>query len=458
MKGLIIKASGETINISDFMGFPHIRGASKECARVLEVPILRSDVDGYYPKIDINLGDTIQLLEDEEDVFKGVIWERELTDNSVEMNILAYDKSIYLNKNEPAEQVYTNMTPEAVTSQILGDMGLQAGSLASGETDNYNGRGMKAYDLIMHSYTKSSKKNKKKYKLVAKGDEIHVFESGEKHPIVLEELNEAIPGKLLNVSYRESLDDLVNKVEVIEEKDKDKKEITEENTQSQNQHGVITKLIKGDEADIAGQMKDVKREIDVECIGDFDMITGKSIYIKSPIIEGEFYITSDEHEITDATHIAKLTLSTEFEMDEREEGQTENSDEKSDENVSADVSGMLSAGKSKLGSPYVWGAAGPNAFDCSGFISWTAIQNGLMPNGARITSGNMSSSYVHKVGWNDLQVGDILHFSGNPGHVAFYAGNGKTLESTGSQGVVMNNFNPNNRGKYKNVYRFNKVG
>jgi len=33
--------------------------------------------------------------------------------------------------------------------------------------------------------------------------------------------------------------------------------------------------------------------------------------------------------------------------------------------------------KSKLGAPYVWGATGPNAFDCSGLTQWAYRQAGV---------------------------------------------------------------------------------
>lgn len=122
------------------------------------------------------------------------------------------------------------------------------------------------------------------------------------------------------------------------------------------------------------------------------------------------------------------------------------------------VNQMLETGQTQIGKPYKWGADGPNAFDCSGFVSWLGRQAGLLPQGARITTGNMDPRYVHQISWADLQPGDILHFrNGGEGHVAFYAGNGQTLESN-TGGVQMKNFNPDNPGKYTNVYRFNKLG
>lgn len=128
------------------------------------------------------------------------------------------------------------------------------------------------------------------------------------------------------------------------------------------------------------------------------------------------------------------------------------------------TSKAIEIGKTKIGSRYKWGHAGPNTFDCSGFVSWCAIQAGLMPPGSRITSGNMNPRYVHKVSWSEIRPGDIVHFSGSPGHVAYYIGDGKVLECGGTtsmrgnlgySGVGITSLN-GRRHKFKNVYRFNK--
>ena len=38
---------------------------------------------------------------------------------------------------------------------------------------------------------------------------------------------------------------------------------------------------------------------------------------------------------------------------------------------------VVAAALSKTGSPYVYGAAGPNAFDCSGLVNWAMRQGGI---------------------------------------------------------------------------------
>ena len=65
---------------------------------------------------------------------------------------------------------------------------------------------------------------------------------------------------------------------------------------------------------------------------------------------------------------------------------------------------IVDAAASKIGSPYVWGATGPNSFDCSGLTSWAYKQVGKdIPR----TSQAQAASGT-KISRNDLQAGDIV--------------------------------------------------
>ena len=82
---------------------------------------------------------------------------------------------------------------------------------------------------------------------------------------------------------------------------------------------------------------------------------------------------------------------------------------------------ILAAARSKIGSPYVWGATGPNAFDCSGLTSWAYNQVGKkIP---RTSYGQAAEG--QKISRENLQPGDIVVFYSGASHVGIYAGNGK---------------------------------
>lgn len=86
---------------------------------------------------------------------------------------------------------------------------------------------------------------------------------------------------------------------------------------------------------------------------------------------------------------------------------------------------IISLARQQLGKPYVYGATGPNSFDCSGLVQYVYRQAGVnLPRTAA-----QQSNQGYSVSMNNLQPGDLL-FWGNPGsayHVGIYTGNGKTL-------------------------------
>ncbi|MCP1386739.1 C40 family peptidase [Corynebacterium sp. TA-R-1] len=83
---------------------------------------------------------------------------------------------------------------------------------------------------------------------------------------------------------------------------------------------------------------------------------------------------------------------------------------------------------SKVGAPYVYGAAGPNAFDCSGFTSWVYAQAGIsIPR----TSGAQAAAGT-RVPLDQLQPGDIVAYYGGASHVAIYIGNGMMVDALNS--------------------------
>ncbi len=90
------------------------------------------------------------------------------------------------------------------------------------------------------------------------------------------------------------------------------------------------------------------------------------------------------------------------------------------------ASAALSAAQSKIGSPYVWGATGPNSFDCSGLTSWAYAQAGAsLPR----TSQAQANAGTRIGSTSALQPGDLVLFYGDLHHIGLYAGNGQILHA-----------------------------
>lgn len=91
--------------------------------------------------------------------------------------------------------------------------------------------------------------------------------------------------------------------------------------------------------------------------------------------------------------------------------------------------------KSKVGSPYAWGAAGPNAFDCSGLTSWAYKQVGKqIPR-----TSDAQAHAGRQVPMSSLQPGDIISYYSGASHVAIYIGGGKVVQALNSGSPVQIN-------------------
>ncbi len=85
----------------------------------------------------------------------------------------------------------------------------------------------------------------------------------------------------------------------------------------------------------------------------------------------------------------------------------------------------LRAALTRRGYPYVWGAAGPTAFDCSGLVLWAYAKEGIsLPH----YTGDQWSMGQH-ISRGQLQPGDLVFFYGDISHVGLYIGNGLMVDA-----------------------------
>lgn len=94
--------------------------------------------------------------------------------------------------------------------------------------------------------------------------------------------------------------------------------------------------------------------------------------------------------------------------------------------VAQAVTGAVQAALGKLGAPYSWGAAGPDAFDCSGLMYWAYQQQGKSiprTSQAQVSGGTPVSR-------DALQPGDIVGFYPGVTHVGMYIGDGKIVHAS----------------------------
>ena len=79
----------------------------------------------------------------------------------------------------------------------------------------------------------------------------------------------------------------------------------------------------------------------------------------------------------------------------------------------------------QVGKSYVYGAAGPSAFDCSGLMMMAWAQAGIsLPH-----SSSAQYGVGRHVASSDLQPGDLVFYYSPISHVAMYIGNGLIVEA-----------------------------
>ena len=107
---------------------------------------------------------------------------------------------------------------------------------------------------------------------------------------------------------------------------------------------------------------------------------------------------------------------------------------------------VINEAKKHIGKPYVWGASGPNSFDCSGYVSYVLKQTGLSLGADRITTdsaiaflnGKGVTSYqypTNEANPANAKKGDLVFYYDSNGeaiHMGIYMGNGQIIHCAAS--------------------------
>ena len=109
---------------------------------------------------------------------------------------------------------------------------------------------------------------------------------------------------------------------------------------------------------------------------------------------------------------------------------------------------IVDIAKSKLGCPYVWGATGPDTFDCSGLVQWVYAQAGIsVPRTTYDYEPYLGTS--KEISWSEAQPGDIVW---NDHHMGIYLGNDEFIHAPQTGDVVK--ISSGASGRFTNVFRF----
>ncbi|OKJ94894.1 C40 family peptidase [Streptomyces sp. CB02400] len=93
--------------------------------------------------------------------------------------------------------------------------------------------------------------------------------------------------------------------------------------------------------------------------------------------------------------------------------------------ASARAAAAVAAARSALGRPYVWGAEGPSAFDCSGLTQWSYAQAGVA-----LPRTSQAQRYAgRRIPLSEARPGDLVVYRSDASHVGMYMGNGQVIHA-----------------------------
>ena len=421
-------ANGDKYDVTNLLGSITWSGDYKSCSRKLEFSLTN------VPQIDISLMSLILFYENDIELFRGFVYEREKSsDNSI--SFLCYDYCAKLNDIKVSYNI-KDKTASEIYNQFLTEYKLNKGDIIS--TSNKIKKvflGTTAYDMIMTAYTEEAKKTGKKYMVYSKGDKFYASEKG------ITKLNLAFEeGKnILSSNFKESISGMVNKVIIVDENGNKKSEV--KNDDWLKTYGLFQEVYKQEEGkDSSTEAKAMLNGITQSCslsgFGDTTCITGYGVQVKDTHtgLVGLFYIDSDTHTWEGGSYTIDLELNFKNLMNEVSVGEEENKDSSSSSSSYSNSKAQkaLEFCKSKLGIAYKWGGTTDKGYDCSGLMMKAYESVGVtIPRTSKAQSTHGTS--VKKA---NLKIGDLVFFGSPVHHVGMYCGDDKYIHSPKTGDVV----------------------
>ena len=438
-------ANGDVIDISNLLINVTWSGDYKSCSRKLEFTIISSPMDKNIPKVDIPIMSMVIFSENGKELFRGFVYEREKSSGN-SMSFMCYDYGAKLNDIKVSYNI-KDMNATSIYKKFLSDYGLNAGYMPSTSVNIKKVfLGVTGYDMIMTGYTQEANTTGKKYMLYTEGDKFCAREKG----IVTLSLSFEESKNILTSNFKESCINMVNKVLIVDDVGNKVSEVEDSNLLQMC--GLFQDIYKqqenkDDNAEAKAMLKGIEQTCSLTGFGDTSCITGFGVQVKDTHtgLVGLFYIDSDSHKWEGGNYTVDLELNFKNVMNEVSAGQDENNQSESKNNTtnssnssnsdSKTGSKLVSLANSKLGCKYVWGATGPNAFDCSGLTSWLYKQIGITIPRTSLAQSKSGTS----ISKDELQPGDLVFFkttSAPVGHVGIYVGNGQFIHAPNSSKPV----------------------
>lgn len=314
--------NNKTYDITEFISSIVWSGSASQASRTLEITVVYSPYDENIDDLSIGMGDWLKLYaEGDVLLIHAMVYTRSRVSEQGTISYTAYDDLNRLLKSNGTYN-FKNTTPEKITKKVCSDLQIDVGGLAKTDvtiksmlvdSESY-------YNIIMKAYTKDSKISRKKYIIMMYDKKLFVIEKGE----IISDFYLSDTANITSSSYSESLDSVVNKVRIYNDKSKQEGEAI--NEESIARYGIFqTTYTKEDgvNAVIAARnmLTGIEKEASIEALGNIKCISGYGIIIKDSVtgLDGKFWIDGDTHTWADGKYTMSLDLVFKNIMDTQEE-------------------------------------------------------------------------------------------------------------------------------------------
>lgn len=282
-------------------------GGLKGTSRIINVDFPIEEI----PNIEV--GDDVKFkLDTTKNLFTGKIFKITKKGESKIANFVAYDPSIYLNKNKFIKN-YHNKMPSEIVKEICKELNLKVGRLPINTVKcTFPAIDRSGYEIILAAYTIQHNKDKKIYSVVCNDGVIEVVDQG----VLLEGVILDSYKNTRSSSYTKDIENMVNQI-VVYKTEKEKVQIINKvsNEEDKKKYGLFQNIVEytrdmNNIFDANSMLKTIQEIGDIVVDGDVDLMSGYSVAInenKSGLM-GNFLIATDTHTWTSTGYSTRLTL------------------------------------------------------------------------------------------------------------------------------------------------------
>lgn len=308
-------------DITNFITTITWSGSVNQASRQLEIGVLYTPIDKNLSNININIGDRIIFYSDNNKLLiNAMVYTRERLSEQGTVSYSCYDELNRLCKSNGTYS-FKNTTPERITKKICADLKLDTTNIVETKVNisKLLIDGESYYTILMKAYTKAHKASGKKYMPLMINKKLSVIEKGQiVESFVLED-----KVNITSSSYSESLENMINKVRIFNDKGKQIGEVASKT--NIDKFGIFQDVYSKEEGvneytAAKNMLQDIDKEASVEALGNIECISGYGVKIKDSIsgLTGIFWIDGDSHTWENGVHTMTLDLTFKNLMDIQE--------------------------------------------------------------------------------------------------------------------------------------------